>query len=378
MKALFWISLFWVVYAYAGYLTLLMVFTLFRRERADKEDIYPDVTMIIAAFNEEKTIEKKIENCLELDYREENLEIIIVSDASTDRTEEIISRCDSERVKLLRMEERRGKTAAQNYAVSFAKGEILVFSDATTIYRKDALRKLVRNFRDQKVGIVAGEEKFRSNEDSRICKEVSLSWRYERVLRRMESKFNSLIGVSGCIFAIRADLYQKLKENLIEDFALPLNVLEKGYRVYLETEAVGYEEAVLEAKDEFRRKARIVSGGLNVLFNMRRLLNPFKHFKLSFQLVSHKIFRWFTPVFLVGLFISNTLLLNGSILFKLFFLIQLTGYGLAVIGFLLRKNALSIKLFKIPFYFCLVNLAAVIGIFRFLFKENKVIWEPVR
>jgi cellulose synthase/poly-beta-1,6-N-acetylglucosamine synthase-like glycosyltransferase len=154
--------------------------------------------------------------------------------------------------------------------------------------------------------------------------------------------------------------------------------LEKGYKVYLETEAIGYEEAVLRAKDEFKRKTRIVSGGINVLFYMRRLLNPFLNFKICFQLVSHKIFRSLTPLFLISLFITNAFLLREGALFRLIFILQLSCYALAVIGFLMRKNTLNIRIIKIPFYFCLVNLAAIIGIFKFLIKENKVMWEPVR
>lgn len=366
MKILFWISLFWVVYAYAGYMALLAIFGLFKRKKITKKDIQPDITMIITAYNEEKSMDKKIRNCLELDYPKERLEIIIVSDASTDKTEKIASRYKSERVSVLRMETRGGKTAAQNYAVGFAKGEILVFSDATTIYKKDALRKLVRNFSDEKIGIAAGEEEFNRNKDSHINREVSLSWKYERILRRFENRFNSLIGVSGCIFAIRKNLYEKLNEGLIEDFALPLSVISKGYRVYLEKEAIGFEETAHKAKEEFKRKTRIVTNGINVLFNNRRLLNPFKNFKVFFQLVSHKVFRWLAPIFLFGLLASSAFLLNEGILYKFFFLAQISCYGLAIVGF------------KIPFYFCLVNLAALVGIIKFLFGKNKVIWEPIR
>ncbi len=378
MKMLFWVSLFWVFYAYAGYMLLLAAIVIFKKKDAAKKDAEPFVTMIIAAFNEEKAIEKKIRNCFELEYPKEKIEFLIVSDASTDRTDEIVESFRDKGIKHYRMNERKGKTAAQNYAVRSARGDILIFSDATTIYKQDAVRKLVRNFSDKNVGIAAGEEVFRKKEGSSVYDEVSFSWKYERLLRRLESGFNTLIGVSGCIFAIRRELYKELDEGLIEDFALPLLVAEKGYRVHLEKDAVAYEESVLDGRDEFNRKARIVSGGVNVVFNLRRLLNPVKYPKLAFQIVSHKIFRWTTPVSLVTLLASNIALAGKGLVYNIFLGVQITGYLLAETGYFMRYSKVSIRAFKVPFYFLMVNAAAVVGIFRFFKGERKTIWETVR
>lgn len=379
MNGVFWISLVAIIYAYIGYPLFLIIFTFFKRNEFVRDESYaPSVSLIIAAYNEEQIIRTKIEQSLALDYPKEKLEILIASDASSDKTDEIARGFSGQGVVLVTQQERRGKTAVQNLAAQQAKGEVLVFSDATTSYKKDALRKLVRNFSDKRIGIVGGKELFNNNKDSQVHKEVSLSWKYERKLRRLESRFNSLIGVSGCIFAIRKELYVNLSEDLIEDFALPLTVLEKGYKVHLETEAIGFEETVINAQDEFRRKVRIVSGGINVLINMRRLLNPFKRPKLAFQLVSHKILRWLAPLFFIGLFVSNAFLLKEGTLFKSLFLLQVGCYGLAILGYLMSRSKLKNKVVKVPFYFCLVNIAAIIGIYRTLFRENKVIWEPIR
>ncbi len=378
MKLLFWIAFFGIIYTYGGYFLLLAVITAFKREKTCGITPLPSVSLIIAAYNEEAAIGRKLEESLKLDYPKDKLEIIVASDASTDRTDGIVKRFAQRGVVLVRQDKRKGKTATQNMAVDKARGEILVFSDATTCYKKDAVKKLVRNFGDAQVGMVGGEEVFLEDVSGRMLEEVSLSWDYEKTLRRLEGKFGTLIGVSGCIFAIRRELYEKLDENLIENFALPLRVIEKGYKVGLEKEAIGYEKTAAKSKDEFKRKARIVSGGINVLFRMRRLLNPLRYPKVAFQLISHKVFRWLTPVFLVGLFISNSFLLNESLFFRIFFLVQTTCYLLAIGGVAVRGSNTYVKILKIPFYFCLVNLAVIAGIFKFLFRDNKVIWEPVR
>ena len=399
MKFIFWLSVIWIVYTYIGYLLVLLIITAFRKTKiaAISEDYQPSVSIAIAAFNEEKSIDKKIKNCLELDYSKEKLEIIIVSDASSDRTDEIVSSYRSNGVKLLRMSERKGKTAAQNHAASLAKNEILVFSDATTIYRKDAIRKLVRNFEDLRVGCVGGEEHFIASHDGiaslamlarndegavprndDIVHEAGFFWKYERFLRQKESEFNTLIGVSGCIFAIRKELYELLEDSLIEDFALPLIVASKGYKVICEREAVAYEKAAANTKAELSRKTRIVTGGINVLYRMRHLLNPFRYPLLSFQLISHKVFRWLAPVFMLSAFISNMYLMNSNTFFFAIGLCQIVFYALAFAGHFIRNYRFTPKLIKIAYHFCIMNFAAFFGILQFLKGKRRVVWEPVR
>lgn len=379
MKFIFFISLGIILYTYMGYLLILLLINRFKPERKvlKDENYTPSVSLIISAHNEEKVIRRKLEESLNLDYPKDKLEIIVASDASSDNTDRIVKEFSSKGVILVRQNQRRGKTSVQNLAVKKAKGEILVFSDATTIFRKDAIRKLVRNFKDPHVGCVAGEERF-LKKDKGIFEEVSFFWRYEQILRENESRFNSLIGVSGCIFAIRKSLYEELDESLIEDFALPLKVILHKFRVVYEKEAVGYEEPAKDLKAEILRKARIICGGINVLFKMRNLLNPFKYPLVAFQLFSHKIFRWSSSVFMCMLFFSNMFLLKTSKLFLLSGILQIVFYSLIVVGYFLGKRFNLPKIFRIISHFFLVNMASIIGIFKFLKGERNTLWEPIR
>lgn len=396
MKILFWLSIIWVGYVYVGYLTILILLTMFKKNKIVSDNtVTPKVSLIIAAHNEEEVIRRKIlESLHSLDYPKDKLEIIVASDASNDKTDDIVRGFADQGVKLVRQNERKGKTAVQNVAAKEAKGEIFVFSDATTIYRKDVISKLVRNFSDPKVGIVGGEEHFIASEDEiasssaasggetprndGIVEEASFFWRYEKLLREKESEFNTMIGASGCVFAIRKELYEPLEDSLIEDFALPLKVASKGYKVVCEKEAIAYERAASNIKTELIRKARIVTGGINVLWKMRYLLNPFKYPLLSFQLFSHKIARWFTPVFMALLFISNMYLMRESGFFLALGLSQIAFYCLALMGYFVRNYRFSPKPIRIAYHFCVMNCAAVLGLLRFLRGDKKVIWTPVR
>lgn len=378
MKFIFWLSIIWIVYAYIGYLLILMIMTKFKKKEIIKDDDFiPSVSLIIAAYNEEKVIEKKIKETLKLDYPKEMLEIIVASDACDDKTDQIVNDFADRKVVLVRQDRRKGKTAVQNLAASKARGEVLVFSDATTIFKRDALRKLVRNFKDPSVGCVGGEEHFLKS-DKEISEEASFFWKYEQFLRRIESDFHTLIAVSGCVFAIRKELYEPLEESLAEDFALPLKIGSMGFRVVYEKEAIAYEKASMDTKTELTRKTRIVSKGMNVLFKMRHLLNPFKYPLLSFQLISHKIFRWLTPLFMMLLFMSNITLLNASAWFFILGMLQLNFYLLALAGYLLKDYVHKPKLLRLIYHFCIVNLAAFWGIVKFLRGNKKVIWETVR
>jgi len=366
MKILFWMSFFWIFYAYIGYVAILTIVSSLRKRRIIKDDNFtPSVSFIIAAYNEEAAISRKIEETMGLDYPKGKIEIIIASDASTDRTDEIVLGFEPRGIKLVRMDERRGKTEAQNLAVSKAKGEILVFSDATTLLNKDAVKKLVRNFKNPEVGCVGGQEKFIKS-DKEISKEAGFFWRYEKFIRGKESDFNTMIGVSGCIFAIRKKLYKTLDESLIEDFALPLEVAKAGFKVIYEPQAISYERAAANTKLELMRKTRIVSGGINVIVKMKELLNPFKYPFLSFQLISHKIFRWGAPVFMISLFVSNLFLVNSGMGFFVLAILQTIFYLSAILGHRLIRH------------FCIVNFAAIAGIFQFFKGSRKVIWEPIR
>ena len=378
MKVLFWVSLVWVFYTYLGYLCLLTLITRFRRRPVRQTDATPQVTMLTAAYNEEDAIEEKIRNCLAQDYPSEKLEILIASDSSTDRTDEIVTRYASDGVRLIKQPERRGKTAALNLTLAHATGEILIFSDATTHFPMDTVSKLVRNFGDPSVGCVGGELSFRLPRQTRVGSEVSLFWRYEQFLRRKESEFNTLIGVSGCVFAMRRELAEPLREDLIEDFVFPLKVAGRGYRVVYEREAVAYEDTTLTSEQEFQRKVRVVCGGINALWHMKSLLNPFRHPLLSFQLLSHKMCRWISPFWLMTLFISNCWLIPQHLGYTILATLQTAFYAMAVVKNMLRGRRMIPAFFRVPYYFCLINSAVLVAAVRTLRGQPMVLWTPVR
>jgi len=378
MKFLFWFSFIWIIYAYVGYFLLIFIFNLFKRNKHELDESYfPRVTHIVAAYNEEKVIEEKIKQTLSLNYPKSQIEVIIASDASTDNTDSIVKGFNDDRIVLVRQEKRGGKTSAQNLAVKKAKGEILVFSDATTTLETSALRRLIRHFKDESVGCVGGEERFIKS-DNEISTEAGFFWKYEKLLRRQESKFNTMIGVSGCVFAIRKKLYEPLDDVLIEDFILPLKLASQGLKTVCEKKAIAYERATKDTKEEFSRKARIVAGGIGVIVNMRHLLNPFKYPLLAFQIISHKIFRWCVPVFMVVLFISNLFLIDISRLFFIVLVLQISFYSLASIGYMFKESDHMPKGIKIIYHFCIMNFSAVIGVIKFLKGEKKAIWQPIR
>lgn len=377
MFLIFCISLAVIFYTYIGYGLLLILLTLFKQNHfVVDENFTPKVSLIITAFNEEKDIEHKIEESLALNYPKDKLEIIIASDASTDRTDEIVRTFADSGLRLIRNPQRSGKTATQNYAIKQLNSDVLVFSDATTRYEKDAVKNLVRHLCDPKVGCVAGREMFLQRNG--MAKQASFFWRYELFLRKFEGKFYSLIGVSGCIFAIRRECYEYLGADLIEDFALPLKVVSKGLRVVYEPKAIGYEEAVADIKDEFIRKVRIVIGGLNVVFTMRYLLNPFRYPSLSFQLVSHKVLRWLAPFFLGLLLVSNLFLLFQSWGYFLTGVLQMIFYFSILMVHLVNDKKKVPKILKIFYHFIVINMSAFVGIYNYCRGERNTLWTPVR
>lgn len=377
MALSFWILIGLIVYAYFGYPLLLSFISKFKRERIEKKDIYPNVSIIIAAHNEEKSIKDKIENTISLDYPKEKLEIIVASDSSTDRTNEIVSNCKDDRVKLLNFTKRKGKTFVQNEAVKEANGEIMLFSDATTTYDSQVIKKMVQNFADSNVGAVGGELVFININENAIGGGGGLYWKYEKFLKRKESQITSLIGVSGCCYAVRKDLYEPIGLDVISDFVIAQIVYKKGKKVVYEPGAVSFEETNDNVKDEFKMRVRIAVRTLYGLWYMRSLFNPLKYGFFAVQLISHKILRYLVPVILILLFLVNVILqINNPLwLYKLILYLQIAFYVGAFLGRVFQKRKIFIYL---PFYFCLTNFALLIGIVKFLRGEKQVLWDPLR
>ena len=376
MEFLFWTSVFMIFYIYIGYPVLLYLISLFIHKPIIKSEVYlPCVSLIVSVFNEDSLIEEKIENTLSLDYPEDKLEIIFVSDCSTDNTDKIIEQYVSENFVLIKQKERKGKTEGLNKAVPLTRGEIIVFSDANAFYQKDSLKKLVRNFSDPTIGGVTGEAKYIEGLELPAERCEDKYWEYEKYLKTKETVLGSMVGGDGAIYAIRKNLYVPLDTQDISDFLNPLQIVSKGFRVVYEPEAVCYEEASGSFKKEFKRKSRIVSRSLKSTFKIPNVLNPFKTGIFSLQLLSHKLLRWHVPILLIIILISSYLLGVRSPGYKYFFFFQLAFYGLSLISpFLQLKSNYS----YIPYYFCVVNYASFIGILNAYTGNVPAIWIPQR
>jgi cellulose synthase/poly-beta-1,6-N-acetylglucosamine synthase-like glycosyltransferase len=345
-----------------------------------KEDYLPMVSILIAAYNEEKHIADTLINKIDLDYPKDKLEIIVVSDESEDQTDRIVKRISEESpdvsVKLVRQTSRRGKTAGLNLIVPEAQGEIIVFSDANSIYAKDALKKLVRNFADADIGYVTGKMEYTNKDGSLVGDGCSGYMKYENWLREQETRVGSIVGVDGGIDAMRKSLYETLRADQLPDFVQPLKVVEKGYRVIYEPEALLREEALDNSGREYTMRVRVTLRALWALHDMWRLLNPARFFLFSLQLISHKLLRYLAFIPLLICFISNVILLNAGEIYILFLFIQSLFYFLAWQGNRHKEYKNTPSYYFLPYYFSLLNMTCIHGTWRYLKGEKQVIWKP--
>lgn len=339
------------------------------------------VSLIIAAYNEEKVIEDKIKNSLELDYPTERFEIIVASDGSTDRTDEIVKEYSDQGVILIRVEGRKGKTETQNQAVKVGKGDILIFSDANGLYKKDAVRRIVENFHDPSIGGVSGGLIYLKS----IIKEESEEktyWDFENILKEKESSVSSILGTNGSIYAIRKDLYVPLSADMISDLVEPLKILEKGYRVVYEKLAISLEDLASVSSyfdQDFRRRVRISTRTIVGLFHCLKLLNFPKYGLVSLQFFSHKILRYLMPFILPTIFVLNIFILGSSRIAALCFMFQCIFYLLSGLGYLQeRLSKRRSKVLSIPWYFVWSHAAIFLSFFKLLQGKRVVVWETVR
>lgn len=377
MLIIFLFSLSLLIYIFIGYPLILGILSALFGKRVNKRDFSPSVSLIISAYNEENFIRQKIENSLELDYPKEKLEIIVASE-SMDKTNEIVREYASKGVVLYAYEKREGKRATLYKTVPLAKGEIIVFSDANAMYKKDAIKTLVRNFSDNRIGCVSGRLRYVNPKQSAIGKSETSYWEYDFILKSLASRLFSLAGgVNGSILAVRKDLYDPIDKYRGDDYEISCRVEINGYGVILEPEAISYEETSENLKQEFKRKVRLATWNLKSTILLlcealqkRRLLT-------AFILFSHRFLRYTTPLWIIFLFISNIFLLDGSP--RYFFFLQLIFFFLAFSGFIMEKmNHKGNSLFLIPFYFCMVNYAALLAITKNLFNKTEMLWEKVR
>jgi cellulose synthase/poly-beta-1,6-N-acetylglucosamine synthase-like glycosyltransferase len=365
-------------YTYAGYPLLLAVVSFLRPKTVHRDRFNPTVTIIITAYNEERALTAKLENTLALDYPRHLLEIIVASDCSNDRTDEIVRGYSSRGVRLCRQPERLGKTAAQNAAIKQASGEIIIFSDATSHYRADVIRAIMPNFADVTVGCVAGRLVYVDPTGSRVGRGARSYWDYETFLKRHESRACSLIGASGCLYAVRRSAYKPLYHEACSDFIIATKMVEQGLRAIYEPDAVCTEETNRRSDAELKMRVRVIAQTFTDLWRHRSMLNPFRSGFYAVQLLSHKVMRYLVPFFLIALFAASAMLAPASFACRALFAAQLLGYGCALLAWLLEKVGIRTRLLALPQYFVLANLASLIACYQFIRGERYARWEPIR
>ncbi len=379
LEIIFWGNAFIFLYVIILYpLVSILLARFFPLPRILDEQYYPTVTLIISAYNEEQDIRQKLKNSLSLSYPKKKMEIIVISDASTDDTENIALEFASQGVKLHRMVQRGGKTAGLNAVLPNVQSEIVVFSDANAFYKNDAIQKLVRNFSDPQIGCVTGDSQYAGIRPWSAGANEKIYWDYERRLKISESRLGSMVGSDGAIFAIRTALYSSLDAQDINDFVLPLRIVNMGFRCVFEQEAICEEASVSQITEEFKRKIRVVNRSWQAVRKMKFLLNPFAHGWFSVQLLSHKVLRWLTPVCLIFIFCSSLGLAFTSDFFLLLVVIQIGVYALGCLGWMISDFSRSNGILSACSYFLSVNVASLVGMSKSFMGETITVWDPIR
>jgi cellulose synthase/poly-beta-1,6-N-acetylglucosamine synthase-like glycosyltransferase len=373
-EIIFWLSLLLIFYTYFGYPFVLVFLTRIKKSThlvVNNGDYYPAVTILIPVHNEVAIIESKINNCKQIIYPENKLEILFVSDGSTDGTNAIIKKNTTSKIKLEILPERSGKALALNKGLSITESEIVVFSDASIILEADAIKNIVQPFKNPLVGCVSGEDIIKDSGGEGVY------GRYELWLRKQESKLFSIVGASGSFYAQRRELVKDFKEGIAPDFLSVLETVKKGYRAISEPNAIGYMKSLENTVDEFKRKVRTLIRGMSAFFFDMSILNPFKYFWFSVELISHKLFRWLVPFFLLINIVSNIFLLKEIFYFYVL-IINILFYLLAILAHqkILKLDRTIIG--KIPLYFSAVNSAIFIAWIKYLSGVRQELWNPTK
>ncbi|MES2457727.1 MAG: glycosyltransferase family 2 protein [Bacteroidota bacterium] len=383
MIIVFWISLFLIFYTFFGYGILLYLlvrikrlFSPGRRNHYSFAEM-PTCTLIVAAYNERDLIEEKIANTLGLKFPQGKLELIFVTDGSTDGTPDLVARYPQ--IKLLHSDERKGKISAVHRAVAQVTSEIIIFTDANTFLNEDALTLICRHYADPKVGAVAGEKRVTIDATADATAGEGFYWKYESKLKEWDSELYSVVGAAGELFSVRKSLYVPVPSNsILDDFMISMRIAEKGYVIIYEPEAYAQEGTSANIKEELKRKVRIAAGGIQSVIWLKSLLNPFRFPVLSFQYISHRVLRWtITPILMILLFIVNALMVldDAPTFYTLVLFAQILFYLSAYLGKVMEERKLRVKLLFIPYYFCVMNYAVLAGLIRFFKGKQSVMWE---
>ena len=391
LQLFFWILFFILFYTYIGY--ALLLYLLFRlkknklleKDKATEELFEPDVCLFVTAFNEKDYVVQKVENSFALEYPRNKVQYLWITDGSNDGTPELLGKYPE--LEVNHLSERRGKMHAMNRGMKFVKAPIVIFSDTNTILGKYSIREIVAQFKDSKVGCVAGEKRIvEKKTDAAAGAGEGMYWKFESWVKNMDAGLNSAVGAVGELFAIRTELFEEVEsDTILDDFIISLRIAQKGYKIAYSPNAYAEETASLNVNEELKRKIRIAAGGIQTIFRLKELLNPFKYGMLTWQYISHKVLRWtFAPLSLFAVFVLNIfiILTRGSWsvpeFYSLFFYLQVFFYVLALVGWYFENKKLRLKMLFIPYYFVSINYASICGMIRFFKGKQSVNWEKSR
>jgi cellulose synthase/poly-beta-1,6-N-acetylglucosamine synthase-like glycosyltransferase len=388
LQFIFWILLIILFYTFVGYafvlFVLLKIKKIFFTKKVQNSDISyePDICLFVTAFNEKDYVNQKVANSFSLDYPKEKIQYLWITDGSDDGTPDLLRKYDQ--LEVHHLPERRGKMHAMNRGVKFVKAPIIIFSDTNTILGKQSIREIVAKFRNPQTGCVAGEKRIvEKDTDSAAGAGEGLYWKFESWIKRMDSELNSAVGAVGELFAIRTSLFEDVEEDtLLDDFMISLRIAQKGFNIAYTPNAYAEETASLNVKEELKRKIRIAAGGIQTIFRLKSLLNPFRFGILSWQYFSHKVLRWtLAPISLILILPVNFLIVwqqnkwfeTGFYTITLY--VQVLCYLFALVGWYFENRKIRLKLLFVPYYFASINYAAILGIIRFLKGKQTVNWE---
>ncbi len=388
LPIVFWILLALLVYTYLGYALLLFVLVKIKRifasnrKNVTDEVFEPEVCLFVTAYNESDYVKQKVKNSFSLDYPKEKIQYLWVTDGSDDGTPELLKAWSQ--LEVHHLDERRGKMHAMNRGVKFVKAPIIIFSDTNTVLGNQSIREIVASFSNPVVGCVAGEKRIvEKKSDAAAGAGEGLYWKYESWIKKLDAELNTAVGAVGELFAIKTELFEEVEpDTLLDDFLISLRIAQKGYKIDYTPNAFAEETASLNVKEELKRKIRIAAGGVQTIFRLKGLLNPFKNGLLTWQYLSHKVLRWtFAPISLF-LILPVTLLLvlqssdQPMAQFYAFFLwFQLVMYVLAIVGWHLENRKLHFKWLFIPYYFVIINYTSIRGMMRYFKGKQSVAWE---
>jgi cellulose synthase/poly-beta-1,6-N-acetylglucosamine synthase-like glycosyltransferase len=384
LELTYWSLLFLIWYTFVGYAFALLLLVGLKRVVTSKKEAQPltelpAVTLLIAAYNEEDFIKNKLDNALALDYPKDKLNLLVVTDGCSDRTPEIVASYKG--IQHFHSDERKGKLAAVDRVMPHVTTPITVFSDANTLLNKAAILNIVKHYANEKVGVVSGEKRILSKtKDQAAGAGEGFYWKYESKLKKWDFDLYSTVGAAGELFSIRTDLHQQIPgDSIIEDFCLSMKIVQQGYIIAYEPDAYAIETASASAGEELKRKIRIAAGGMQSIIRFSSLLNPFRYGILSFQYFSHRVLRWsVAPFSLILVVIINALLWNQGPVYRTLMIAQVFFYGCAAVGYFLQGRSIKLKVFFIPYYFCMMNYAVIAGIFRYFRGEQSAVWEKAK